>query len=64
MPRDGRVQAETQAYQGEFKAAVATYQTVVAKTKGKDVDLVSGLADALVADGKPQQARHRRSSNR
>lgn len=54
-----------------MKAAVATYQTAVAKTKGRDVDLVSGLADVLVDDGKPQQARclpawlqHRRSSNR
>ena len=63
MARHARVQAETQAFQGDFKAAVATYQTVVAKTEGKDVDLVSGLADALVADGKPQQARHRGSSN-
>ena len=71
MARRARVQAETQAFQGEVKAALATYQTAVAKTKGKDVDLVSGLATTLVEDGKPQQARcllawlrHRRSSNR
>jgi len=50
------VQAESQAVQNDYSAAVNTYKTVIASTGGKDLDLVSGYADVLVDDGKPQQA--------
>lgn len=51
-----RLLAETQAVQGLKKASLATYEIGNRKAGGQDMDILSGWADVLIAEGRQQQA--------
>lgn len=41
---------------GDFKGAVAAYKRAAAEAPELDLSLLQGLAEALVSDGRPQEA--------
>ena len=55
--RASAVQAEARAKLGDNKGSAQAYQSALASKPAGDFELLQGLVSALVADGKPQQAR-------
>lgn len=51
-----RLLAETQAFQGNRKAALETYEIGNRKSNGQNIDILSGWVDVLLAEGRQQQA--------
>ncbi len=50
------VQGEVRSGAGDFKGAVAAYKRAAAEAPEPDLTLMQGLAEALVADGRQQEA--------
>lgn len=49
-------QGEVRSGAGDFKGAVAAYKRAAAEAPELDLSLLQGLAEALVSDGRPQEA--------
>ena len=50
------VQGEVRSGAGDFKGAVAAYKRAAAEAPEPDLALMQGLAEALLADGRQQEA--------